>query len=103
MDKLFSDNRKLIPAVIQEEKTGEVLMLGYVNRQSYMLTDKTGFVWFWSRSKKRLWQKGETSGNKLAVRKVFTDCDSDTLLYIVKLVGKNVCHTGKKSCFSETL
>lgn len=95
--------QKLIPVIIQEEKTGDVLMLGYINNEALKKTKKEGYVWFWSRSKKRLWMKGETSGNKLKVLKITADCDRDTLLVTVKLIGKSVCHTGSKSCFSLLL
>lgn len=95
----FSRQKGLIPAIIQEDKTGEVLMLGYMNKDALVRTQKTGLVHFWSRSKKRLWMKGETSGNKLKVKNIYTDCDKDTILIVAELVGKNVCHDGYRSCF----
>jgi phosphoribosyl-AMP cyclohydrolase len=91
--------KKLIPAIIQDFETNEVYMLGYMNQESFNKTQETGYVWFWSRGRKKLWMKGETSDNKLKVIEIFSDCDNDTLLIKVKLEGKNVCHTGKKSCF----
>ncbi len=94
--------KKLIPAIIQEKATGEVLMLGYMNSEALMKTKKEGFVYFWSRKRKRLWLKGETSGNKLRVKKILTDCDKDSLLIKVELVGENVCHKGFRSCFQIT-
>lgn len=88
--------RGLVPAIIQDYKNGEVLMLGYINEEALQKTLETGWVYFWSRSKKRLWMKGETSGNKLKVKNIFMDCDGDTVLIKVCLFGKNVCHTGNK-------
>lgn len=99
----FQRSNDLIPVIIQEDKTGEVLMLGYINKEAFEKTKETGFVYFWSRKRKKLWMKGETSGNKLKVKKIFTDCDEDTLLIIVKLIGNIVCHRGTKSCFSDSL
>ncbi|MFH0936966.1 MAG: phosphoribosyl-AMP cyclohydrolase [Candidatus Daviesbacteria bacterium] len=100
----FKKQKGLIPVVIQEEKTGEVLMLGYMNKESLELSLKNGYATFWSRSKKKLWMKGETSGNKLKIKEIFTDCDQDTLLINVSVEGNGVvCHTGNKSCFFEKL
>ena len=93
----------LIPAVIQDVKTGEVLMLGYMNQEALDKTLTEGFVYFWSRSKKRLWMKGEVSGNKLQVKKIYIDCDKDALLILVKRLGKNTCHRGTKTCFIEEI
>ena len=89
----------LIPAIIQEDKTGQILMLGYMNKEAFDKTQKEGMVYFWSRKRKQLWLKGETSGNKLKVKKIYTDCDKDTLLIKTELMGENVCHKGYKSCF----
>jgi len=100
---IFSNQKSLIPAIVQEYSSGDVLMLGYMNKEALEKTTKTGYVWFWSRSKKRLWMKGETSGNTLQVQKIFLDCDNDTLLIKVKLLGTSVCHTGNKSCFFREL
>ncbi|OGG20132.1 hypothetical protein A3D03_02295 [Candidatus Gottesmanbacteria bacterium RIFCSPHIGHO2_02_FULL_40_13] len=100
MTKLdFKDKDSLIPVIIQELTTGDILMLGFMNKNAWQITLKTGFVYFWSRKRKRLWLKGEISGNKLIVKKIFVDCDNDSLLIKVKLLGKSVCHTGTKSCF----
>lgn len=100
MTKLnFKDKNSLIPVIIQEFKTGEILMLGFMNKNAWQKTLKTGLVYFWSRKRKRLWLKGESSGNKLTVKRVLVDCDGDSLLIKVKLLGNNVCHTGTKSCF----
>lgn len=94
--------KKLLPTIIQDYKTLEVYMLGYTNKESLKKTKQSGYVCFWSRSRKKLWMKGEESGNKLKVKKIFLDCDKDALLIKVKLIGKNVCHTGNKSCFFKT-
>lgn len=91
----------LIPAIIQDYKSNEVLMLGYINKKALQKTLETGWVYFWSRSKKRLWMKGEESGNRLKVKEILKDCDEDSLLIEVELIGTNVCHTGNKSCFHQ--
>jgi len=96
------DNNNLIPTIIQDYKTLEVYMLGYTNKKSLDKTKKTGYVYFWSRSRNKLWMKGEESGNKLKVKKIAIDCDSDTLLIQVKLIGTNACHTGNKTCFFKS-
>jgi phosphoribosyl-AMP cyclohydrolase len=88
----------LIPAIIQNSTTREVLMLGYMDSAALTRTKQTGWVWFWSRSKKRLWKKGETSGNVLRVTSIDRDCDNDTLLINVDPTGPT-CHTGAVSCF----
>lgn len=95
--------KDLIPAIIQDNKTAEVLMLGYMNTEALNKTITTGFVWFWSRSKKRLWMKGEESGNKLKVKEIYADCDNDSILIKTDLIGKSICHTGRKSCFFRML
>lgn len=92
----------LIPAIIQEESTGEVLMLGYMNKESLQLTLETGKTWFWSRSRQKLWNKGETSGHFQYVKHISGDCDDDTLLIQVEQIGP-ACHTGHKSCFFQTI
>lgn len=91
--------KKLIPTIIQDNKSKVVYMLGYSSAKSLEKTKITGYVWFWSRSRKKLWMKGEKSGNKLLIKDIFFDCDQDTLLIKVNLIGKNVCHTGNSSCF----
>ena len=96
----FTKLNGLIPVVVQDEETSEVLMLGFMNEQALAETRRTGYATFFSRTRKKLWMKGETSGNKLAVRQVFLDCDQDTLLIKVRREGDgNVCHTGQRSCF----
>lgn len=98
MSNIFKDDTMLLPAVIQDDKTLKVLMLGYMNRESYLLSVSTQLVTFYSRSRKELWVKGETSGNFLKIVKIETDCDQDTLLIRVTPQGP-VCHTGTTSCF----
>lgn len=101
MTKLnFKDKNSLIPVIIQEFKTGDILMLGFMNKNAWQKTLKTGFIYFWSRKKKRLWLKGEKSGNKLLVKRFFLDCDCDALLIQVELLGQFACHLNRKSCFS---
>lgn len=98
----FTKLNGLIPAIIQDFKTREVLMLGFMNKEALEKTRATGNVWFYSRSKERLWMKGEASGNILFVKKILLDCDSDTLLVQVEVLGNGkVCHKGKISCYSE--
>jgi phosphoribosyl-ATP pyrophosphohydrolase/phosphoribosyl-AMP cyclohydrolase len=96
------DDKGLIPAIAQDAKTGEVLMVAYMNQESLEKTLATGQVWFFSRRRKELWHKGATSGNYLNVKKVFIDCDEDTVLLQVDAAGP-VCHTGNRSCFFREL
>ena len=96
------DERGLVPAVVQQEGTGEVLMVAWMNAESLALTLETGTTWFWSRSRQELWNKGATSGNMQQVRRVLVDCDADTLLVIVDSPGP-ACHTGHRSCFFRGL
>jgi len=94
----------LIPAVIQDEESAEVLMVGFMNEQALAETQRTGFATFYSRTRGKLWMKGETSGNRLEVKQILVDCDEDTVLVKVKRLGDgNVCHTGDRTCFSRTL
>src|SRR5436309_3938648 len=94
----------LIPAVIQDADSHEVLMVGFMNPEALALTERSGFATFFSRTRQTLWTKGETSGNRLAVVEILTDCDDDTVLVKVKRLGNgNVCHTGARSCFFRTL
>lgn len=98
----FSKLDGLIPAVIQDEETGEVLMVGFMNEEALALTRSSGYATFFSRTRNRLWMKGETSGNRLKVVEMLTDCDDDTLLVKVQREGDgNVCHTGTRSCFHQ--
>ncbi len=96
----FAKQGGLIPAIIQDAVTRRVLMLGYMNEESLKLTRDRGLVTFWSRSREKLWTKGETSGNYLQVREIIEDCDSDTLLIKAVPTGP-VCHTGSDTCFNE--
>lgn len=102
MSKIKFDEKGLIPAIVQDADTGEVLMLGYMNEASLRRTFKSGEVWFYSRSRQELWHKGETSGNKIKILSVWLDCDSDTILVKAKPTGP-VCHTGNKTCFFQEL
>lgn len=96
------DDRGLIPAIIQDVKNGDILMLGYMNKESIGLTLKSGEAWFYSRSRQELWRKGATSGNRLIVKEILKDCDSDTLLVKAEPLGPT-CHTGNRSCFFQEL
>ena len=90
----------LIPAVVQDATSGEVLMVGFMNERAWAITQETGYVTFFSRTRNTLWTKGETSGNRLAVRQLLIDCDEDTVLIKADREGDgNVCHTGARSCF----
>jgi phosphoribosyl-AMP cyclohydrolase len=94
----------LVPAVIQDAETSEVLMVGFMNEQALSETERTGYATFFSRSRGKLWMKGETSGNRLAVTAILVDCDDDTVLIKVKRLGDgNVCHTGQRTCFFREL
>jgi len=106
MKKIIIDFQKgegLVPAIIQDDKTGAVLMLGYMNQEAFKKTKSTGLVNFWSRSRQKLWLKGEESGNKLKVISISADCDCDAILVKVELIGNAVCHTGSYSCFFNDL
>ena len=97
MNLKFQDG--LVPAIVQEQSTGAVLMLGYMSAEAYQQTLGSGFVTFYSRSRRKLWVKGETSGHRLAVREVRVDCDHDAILVLVDMTGPGCCHLGYKSCF----
>ncbi len=99
----FSKLDGLVPAVVQEERSGTVLMLAFMNRDAWDLTRSTGFAHYWSRSRGRIWKKGETSGHVQEVKEIRVDCDEDTVLLIVRQEGGSACHTGKKSCFYRKL
>ncbi len=90
----------LIPAIVQDAENGEVLMLAYMNAESLNISLEEGRTCFWSRSRRQLWRKGETSGHIQTIRSITTDCDRDTLLVRVEQVGP-ACHTGSRSCFAE--
>ena len=98
----FSKLDGLIPAVVQDESSNEVLMVGFMNQEAWDVTRRTGFVTFFSRTRNKLWTKGETSGNRLQVGKVWIDCDEDTILVEATCLGDGVvCHTGARTCFRE--
>jgi phosphoribosyl-AMP cyclohydrolase len=93
----------LLPAVVQDAKSGRVLMVGFMNDEAFKKTVTTGHVTFYSRSRNKLWTKGETSGHTLVVKEISTDCDVDTVLVKVEALGPGVCHEGYQSCFFRTL
>ena len=100
----YSKLNGLIPAVIQDAESNEVLMVGFMNDEALARTRETGFATFFSRTRNKLWMKGETSGNRLAVTEILVDCDDDTVLVKVKRQGEgNVCHTGQRTCFYRKL
>ncbi|HEV1993523.1 MAG TPA: phosphoribosyl-AMP cyclohydrolase [Candidatus Acidoferrum sp.] len=99
----FQKSGALVPAIIQDERTGDVLMLGFMNAESLAETQRTGEVVFFSRSRNKLWKKGESSGHVLRVREMRVDCDADALLVRVEAVGPGVCHEGYRSCFFRKL
>ncbi len=100
----FAKDNGLVAGIVQDARTGEVLMLGFLNHESYRKTLETGFVTFWSRTRAKLWMKGETSGNRLRVIEARTDCDNDALLFRVQVEGDGlVCHEGTVSCFTKTI
>ena len=96
------DDKGLIPVIVQDANNGEVLMLGYANKEALQRTLDSGEVWFYSRSRQELWHKGATSGSILKVKSIAKDCDSDTILIRAEPAGP-VCHTGNQSCFFQTL
>jgi phosphoribosyl-AMP cyclohydrolase len=89
----------LVPAVIQDHTSGRVLMVGFMNEEAFRRTVETGFATFYSRSRKKLWMKGESSGHRLAVKEISIDCDQDSVLVRVEALGPGVCHNGYRSCF----
>lgn len=103
MDLDFSKLNGILTAVIQDHQTGRVLMVGFMNEESFRKTVESGFVTFFSRSRNKLWMKGETSGHRLVVKEISTDCDRDALLIKVEALGPGVCHEGYQSCFFRRL
>jgi phosphoribosyl-ATP pyrophosphohydrolase/phosphoribosyl-AMP cyclohydrolase len=100
----FNKMDGLVPGIVQDASTGEVLMLGYLNEGSWQKSQESGFVTFWSRTRQKLWMKGETSGNRLRIISASTDCDNDTLLFRVEVEGDGlVCHEGTVSCFTRPI
>ena len=100
--KIKFDEHGLVPVVVQDAKTKEVVMLAYMNKDSLVMTLKTGYTWFWSRSRQELWNKGATSGNLQKVVEMCYDCDGDAILIKAKLSGP-ACHTGQYSCFHNII
>ncbi len=103
MELDFSKLDGLVPAVIQDHGTGRVLMVGFMNDQAFRKTIETGCATFFSRTRNKLWMKGETSGHRLVVKEISTDCDRDTVLLKVEAMGPGVCHEGYASCFFRRL
>ncbi len=99
----FEKNDGLVPAIVQDAETKDVLMMAYMNRESWEETLRTGKATFWSRSRKKLWLKGESSGHVQIIKGIFIDCDEDTLLLLVDQLGGAACHTGHRSCFYRKL
>jgi phosphoribosyl-AMP cyclohydrolase len=99
----FQKSDGLVTAVIQDHATGRVLMVGYMNEEAFRKTVETGFATFYSRSRRKLWLKGETSGHRLVVKNISTDCDRDAVLVAVEALGPGVCHEGYESCFFRRL
>lgn len=102
VSELKFDENGLIPAIVQDFQNSEVLMLAYMNEESLKKTLETGETWFWSRSRRQLWHKGASSGNRQKVKEIRYDCDSDALLVSVEQIGP-ACHTGERSCFHRKL
>ena len=103
MESEFQKLNGIVAAVIQDHQTGRVLMVGFMNEESFRKTVETGFVTFFSRSRNKLWMKGETSGHRLVVKEIATDCDHDALLIQAEALGPGVCHEGYQSCFFRRL
>jgi phosphoribosyl-AMP cyclohydrolase len=97
------DDKGLLPAIVQDIASGEVLMLAYMNQRSLEMTLETGYTHFWSRSRQKYWKKGETSGNVQEVKEILYDCDADTLLVKVIQHGSGACHTGNRTCFFRSI
>ncbi|MCX8031119.1 MAG: phosphoribosyl-AMP cyclohydrolase [Thermodesulfovibrionales bacterium] len=103
LSDLKYDEKGLIPAIIQDIRDGQVLMLAYMNEKSLEMTLQTGFTHFWSRSRQKYWKKGETSGALQEVKEIYYDCDQDSLLIKVIQHGNGACHTGERTCFYRKL
>ena len=99
LDAVSYDEHGLVPAIVQEAAANQVLMVGWMNREALERTLQTGRTWFWSRSRREYWCKGETSGDRQYVRDARYDCDMDVLLFVVEQEGRGACHTGERSCF----
>ena len=99
----FEKSGGLIPAIAQDHETGEILMLAYINEESWKLTLDAGIAHYWSRSRSKLWKKGESSGNLQEVKEIRVDCDADTVILKVNQIGDAACHTGYRSCFYQVV
>ncbi len=99
----FSKGNGLLPAIVQDHKTGKVLMLAYINDEAWKKTLETGEAHYWSRSRNKLWHKGESSGHVQKIKAIFVDCDNDTVLFQVEQIGGAACHTGYDTCFYREL
>ena len=99
LDAVSYDEHGLVPAIVQEADTNQVLMVGWMNREALERTLQTGRTWFWSRSRREYWCKGETSGDRQWVRAAYYDCDGDAVLVVVDQEGRGACHTGERTCF----
>jgi len=95
----FAKGDGLVPAIAQDWKTGEILMLAYINEDAWNETLKTGNATYWTRSRKKLWRKGESSGNVQKVKEIYVDCDEDTVIFKVEQIGGAACHEGFRTCF----
>jgi phosphoribosyl-AMP cyclohydrolase len=104
LDQLdFDKNSGLVTAIAQDHSTGEILMVAFMNQESFRLTVETGSVVYWSRSRKQLWRKGEVSGNTQKLKSLYIDCDGDSVLMQVEQIGGAACHTGRRNCFFRKL
>jgi len=99
LDAIAFDDNGLVPAIVQEQGTGRVLMMAWMDAEAVRLSLEEGRTWFWSRSREEHWRKGDTSGDRQWVREAYYDCDLDTLLFVVEQEGRGACHTGERSCF----
>lgn len=97
----FSKGQGLLPAIVQEQTSGKVLMLAYINEESWKKTLETGEAHYWSRSRQEIWHKGGTSGHVQKIKEIYADCDDDTVLFKVEQVGGAACHTGRETCFHK--
>ncbi len=97
----FSKGNGLIPAIVQDYRTKKVLMLAYINEEAWKRCLQTGETHFWSRSRRKIWHKGESSGNVQKIKEIFVDCDNDTVLFLVEQIGGAACHEGYESCFHK--
>ena len=103
MEVDFSKMDGLVPAIVQDWVSEEILMVAFMNEEAWRMTVETGFATFWSRSRNKLWLKGESSGHKLVVKEILTDCDQDAIVIKAEALGPGVCHEGYRSCFFRTL